>query len=149
MAHLLTISDSYDTGPFEGFGHCGGSIITKNVILTAGHCVMNKSAVVILVGHSNLSSENLNVFPVETILIHPNCTVQKNYIADDIALLKLFDNMEFNKSIKPIALPKRQELQSFEKVWKDIQYSNFVVAGWGKTVDFTHETKWSIISKFH
>ena len=46
MAHLLIIREIYGNRTFEG---CGGSIITKNVILTAGHCVTNKPKVVISV----------------------------------------------------------------------------------------------------
>ena len=54
--------------------YCGGSIISKNVIMTAAHCVNrdkeNKTSV--LVGNSNLLSHQIRRIKVKSILIHPN-----------------------------------------------------------------------------
>ena len=50
----------YMTGVNDTDGACSGSIISKNVILTAAHCVKNKSKIGIIYGHSNRNAENIN-----------------------------------------------------------------------------------------
>ena len=100
---------------------CGGAIISENIILTAAHCVVERrwSQIDVAIGHSTL---NQSIWvKVESKLIHPNyleydITQYEEGVFDlfentalvsnaDIALLKLSENLKFNKAIQPIALP--------------------------------------------
>ena len=91
------------------FGKCGGSIITKNLVMTAAHCLFNSKRelvqeISILMGHSDLSSDLIKKQRVESILIHPQNGNKKYY--NDVALLRLSKDLEFDNSVQPIGLPK-------------------------------------------
>ena len=89
-------------------GKCGGSIITKNLVMTAAHCVFNsktqelKQEISILMGHSNISSALIKKEKVESVLVHPQNDNKQYY--NDVALLRLTKDLEFDNSIQPIAL---------------------------------------------
>ena len=90
-------------------GKCGGSIITKNLVITAAHCLYNSKKelvqeISILMGHSDVSSPLIKKQKVESILIHPEFGNKKYY--NDVALLRLSKNLEFDNSVQPIGLPK-------------------------------------------
>ena len=91
------------------FGKCGGSIISKNLVMTAAHCLFNSKKelvqeISILMGHSDLSSDLIKKQRVESILIHPQNGNKKYY--NDVALLRLSKDLEFDNSVQPIGLPK-------------------------------------------
>ena len=74
----------------------------RNVVLTAAHCLVNSTKIEIFFGHSNSTSDKVISSRVEKTLIHPNFTENDN----DIALLKLEENLVFSDSVQPIALPQ-------------------------------------------
>ena len=90
-------------------GKCGGSIITKNLVMTAAHCVFNsktqdlKQEISILMGHSNISSALIKKESVGSVLVHPQNDNKQYY--NDVALLRLTKDLEFDNSVQPIALP--------------------------------------------
>ena len=91
------------------FGKCGGSIITKNLVMTAAHCLFNSKRelvqeISILMGHSDVSSPLIKKQKGESILIHPEFGNKKYY--NDVALLKLSKDLEFDHSVQPIGLPR-------------------------------------------
>jgi secreted trypsin-like serine protease len=91
------------------FGKCGGSIVSKNLVITAAHCLFNSKKelvqeISILMGHSDLSSDLIKKQRVESILIHPQNGNKKYY--NDVALLRLSKDLEFDNSVQPIGLPK-------------------------------------------
>ena len=59
---------------------CGGSIISKNVIMTAAHCVDGPKSIIsyieVRVGHCNISSEKIKKFSVKSVLVHPDWNEQ-------------------------------------------------------------------------
>ena len=89
-------------------GKCGGSIITKNLVMTAAHCVFNsktqelKQEISILMGHSNISSALIKKESVGSVLVHPQNDNKQYY--NDVTLLRLTKDLEFDNSIQPIAL---------------------------------------------
>ena len=88
-------------------GKCGGSIITKNLVITAAHCLFNSKRelvqeISILMGHSDISSALIKKQRVESILIHPQNGNKKYY--NDVALLRLSKDLEFDNTVQPIAL---------------------------------------------
>ena len=140
---------------------CGGAIISENMILTAAHCVERgwsefsmgsdygkKSGIFVAIGHSTLD-KGISRLKVESKLIHPNylSSFRKQHeggifdrwhlvVEKDIALLKLSEDLKFNKEIQPIALPD----EDFNETnYLDKSRSKFMVAGWGKGFDIPND----------
>ncbi|XP_068147631.1 transmembrane protease serine 9-like [Drosophila tropicalis] len=83
---------------------CGGSVVTKYMILTAAHCVAgeNLKLLKIVVGTSDLNSGYGQIFYVQKVIVHPNFRFNtKDY---DIALLRLTKPLTFGKNIRSIRL---------------------------------------------
>ena len=67
---------------------CGGSILTENVIITAAHCVLDASKITVLVGHPNITSDEIFATSVKSVIIHPDYNRDgKGFY--DLALLQL------------------------------------------------------------
>lgn len=86
---------------------CGGTIISKEWILTAAHCVRRAKEVSVLVGSWKLpeiSEKHRQEFKVDTadILIHENFHFKT--AENDIALIYLPKQIEFNEHVKPVNL---------------------------------------------
>lgn len=137
---------------------CTGSIITKNVILTAAHCAEHLeeanpllSYSEVTIGHSNYSSEFAIKIGVKSILKHPNYIYVEESFTDfeeyvkydkekkfthdnDIALWKLSKDLEFNDEVQPIALPKAIHSDTF------LTETELLFAGWGKAENNINET---------
>ncbi|XP_065295411.1 chymotrypsin-2-like [Dermacentor albipictus] len=114
----------------KGFYYCGGSIITRNVILTAAHCVMTKgryAAQVDVMYNFTLDGEFTGV-RAHKIIAHPRY-VKRREIVHDVALVKLPVDLEFNRFMKPVCLPT-QKMNVAGKI--------LVVAGWGRTGPAKH-----------
>ena len=98
----------------SNFGYCGGAIISENMILTAAHCVkrgwseysrgsnFKETAILVKIGHSLLKPTSS--VKVKSKIIHPNY-FHNLHEDNDIALLELSEDLEFNEKIQPIALP--------------------------------------------
>ena len=98
----------------HGASGCGGSIISKNVILTAAHCVWGATDILIQMGHSNINSEEIVVKMVESMLIHPEYDHEtERRTIHDIALLRVEGEINFDKTVQPIALAKKEVQESF------------------------------------
>jgi chymotrypsin len=113
---------------FDSRNWCGGSILDKDTILTAAHCIdfiTNVSRLEIVVGKHNLSSPNINnLYSVSRIIIHPqwNTTTVRN----DVAILKLTTSLIFSNEVFPVCLPSANS-HSF------LYGKNVVATGWGRT----------------
>lgn len=100
---------------------CGCSIISNEWILTASHCVAGQSTtnVEILVGTNVVSSGGVYYKP-EKFLMHDG--YNQPQFANDIALIKLAEKLEFNELVQPIELIDR-ELEN------DVE---LILTGWGR-----------------
>lgn len=70
---------------FSG-GICSGIVVTKNLILTAGHCLREGKPQFILLGKREDKSSETRV--VQNYLVHPNFESEINVIQADIAWIK-------------------------------------------------------------
>lgn len=87
---------------YSSGGKCGGTIITKEFILTSAHCVFPDREVVVTTGVlGNYREAGARAF------LHPFFS---NDTGDnDIALLKLFTPLEWDNYVRPICLPDSNE----------------------------------------
>ena len=175
IAKLVTFRELEIVNNSTEYHGCGGSIISKSLIVTAAHCVENATKIIVILGNSNSSSELALIASVKTILNHPaydSSSFQVNGLSNtidlyDISLLRLSADLNFNEAIQPIKLPKddllgnvRQTLKPeyrFEKkllinVSFHMTDSKFWVAGWGRSMDFSDDfielSRWFSVTRF-
>ncbi|CAK1583597.1 unnamed protein product [Parnassius mnemosyne] len=116
---------------------CAGSLITDRYILTAAHCLFNKTAVSVRLGEwdtetkhdcqeSYCSDPPLDIY-IDDIIIHP--FYDKKTFTADIALIRLEKVVNFTEFIRPVCLPNTKYTMEQDYVIG----TAFWTAGWGKT----------------
>lgn len=118
------VSILYDFRPI-----CGGALINEQWILTAASCVYGFNSIEtysVLLGARQLLnlSQNVQLYPLKKILIHPNYEGEAG-CPGDIALLKLASPVRFTSRILPVCLPHSyDEFSNNPNCW---------IVGWGDT----------------
>nr|XP_054934405.1 transmembrane protease serine 3-like isoform X2 [Dermacentor andersoni] len=101
---------------------CGGSIITRNVVMTAAHCILHgwiPEKMYIYFNSTKKSAGPVNY--VDRIIRHPQYN-QLKAIKYDIMLLKVRNYFRFDKFVRPICLPNRAII---------VENRSLLSGGWG------------------
>ncbi|XP_031627817.1 trypsin-3-like [Contarinia nasturtii] len=100
---------------------CGCAIVSKNWIVTASHCVIGQSSrtLEVLVGTNDLKNGGI-YYKVARYFAHEQ--YDSPAFANDIALIKVKDEIEFTEKVKPIELSKDEVPDGAE----------LTLTGWGR-----------------
>ncbi|KAL1442243.1 hypothetical protein MTO96_007863 [Rhipicephalus appendiculatus] len=104
---------------------CGGSVITRNVIMSAGHCMFVGNRLPERVNVWFYSTRDFDGTPVRAskVVVHPRFKYEAD-IVYDISLLMLAEDLKFNRNLKPVCLPEGK---------LDVGGKSLLLAGWGAT----------------
>ena len=103
--------------------YCGGTLIDRNSVLTAAHCVDRARAVRVVVGRTVLSQNNGQIRNATAVFVHPRYRGSRGR-AYDSAVLKLGSAV---RGIRPISLSSPRQ-NTLEKPGRTLR-----TAGWGAT----------------
>lgn len=66
---------------------------------------INPTNLEVILGRHNRRTKDGFKSKVETIILHENFTTYESYDENDIALIKLQENVRYNNAISPVCLP--------------------------------------------
>merc|ERR1719430_1752280 len=111
----------------RGCAMCGATLLNKRYAMTAMHCVEEASSLVVALGEHNIRADIENhqakTIAVERVIKRPD--YDTNSVNNDVALLRLAQDVDFTSTIVPACLPSTSSQQ----------YTGWqaVVSGWGTT----------------
>uniref|UniRef100_A0A9J7XNJ2 trypsin n=1 Tax=Cyprinus carpio carpio TaxID=630221 RepID=A0A9J7XNJ2_CYPCA len=101
---------------------CGGFLISDRFVMTAAHCWKNKKLTAVVGAHDLRQNEGPVRIGVKSYHIHPHFNMHT--LQNDIMLLRLEKEVEQNKNVMKISIPKKE---------RDIEDGSVCsVAGWGR-----------------
>ncbi|XP_054003945.1 venom protease-like [Hylaeus anthracinus] len=105
---------------------CGGTLISSRHVMTAAHCILGNEPVMVRMGVVELEKDGNRPIDVEVEerIVHPDYDVKQTL--NDIAILKLKDEVTFTDYLHPVCLPLDNPLNSDR-----LDGEMVTVAGWG------------------
>ncbi|TDG43941.1 hypothetical protein AWZ03_009638 [Drosophila navojoa] len=123
--HQISLRRKGITTPKNAFTHsCGGSILTKDTIITAAHCVIGSvaSQFKVVAGTSRRNGSDGIIVSVDEIVMHEN--YNPDNLDNDVALLRLSSPLPLNNfTMRAIELPTEPTTDG----------AISTVSGWGTT----------------
>ncbi|CAO1436612.1 unnamed protein product [Diamesa hyperborea] len=112
---------------------CGGSLISRTRVLTAGHCAKDTSSAIVILGANNIREDEptqvlMNVSR-SGLVCHPQ--YDSRTLKNDVAMIRLPSEVTFNNYISPIALPEGSYDYAAEGT-NNFAGVNAVLSGWGR-----------------
>ncbi|KAI1702035.1 trypsin domain-containing protein [Ditylenchus destructor] len=101
---------------------CTASIISRNYILTAGHCAASGHSVTVSVGVADEKDSSAISIPSAKVIRHPGYRRCHRVAIHDITIIKLSKSLNFTKNVRPLCLKK-----SFKETEKDVA----LISGYG------------------
>ena len=121
----------------NGFKHCGGSIISRYFVLTAGHCIQSRlnypvNSYSVLSGTNNWQIGG-KIHKIAVMILHGGYTVINQISHNDIGLVRVQEPFEFGETTMPIQLFNQDE------EFYSMNYQDWgVVSGWGKYENYDY-----------
>lgn len=113
----------------NGRHRCGGSIISQKHVLTSSNCLEEKRNPIdynVLAGStSRLGDENQQLKKVSKIVKHPIRVIDFMVPIDDIGIIFIDGQFEFNRFVQPIKLPEKGSFTPIGAIG--------TLSGWGRT----------------
>ena len=126
---------------------CHGSLISRDVVLTAAHCYKIKGIIPklhIVIGSVEplkegspaveIYNEKRKIKPIQEIkevYFHSAYQVSKKEAYNDLAITRLKQGVKFNKFMHPLCLPMNAVVQNAgEETYRSVQSHNVIVTGY-------------------
>merc|ERR1712004_394879 len=102
---------------------CGGSIINKNTVITAAHCIKQGAKYYFVAGQHKKYDYYGPYYKKYSakVIVHPD---YRSLTKNDIAIMKTDEDIEFNDGVQPICLPPADQEYGEERTM-------FLASGWG------------------
>ncbi|XP_055608184.1 collagenase-like [Uranotaenia lowii] len=114
----------------EGRALCGGSLLSEEWVLTAGHCVDNATSFQVTMGNLYLKPDGGHeegAIVMNTTEYYQHENYSSSTAQNDIAVIRLPEKVEYSYRIGPVKLPSGHD---------DYNQRETIVSGWGKETDF-------------